>query len=245
MIISSGTSNGLLAASSKTSYQRSLLQAKDPKKLQADQLIVGEPYLFFYPFVTTPCLLINLGQSVDNSSSNSSWRGGVGPDSSIVAYSAICSHKMTHQPKKFHSLTIVMTQLVSIAMMQTKRSNKPGWYLVAPNAVFMTRHKEQKCSVGLLHNHWQRLSLSTTSPAGNSTQPVATVQTCTNAFLTSSVLEHLWNTKSVIQKQKPSLKCWCRSYLITAGKLSSVSVSWDFCLIHALANSSKTRLETA
>jgi len=48
---------------SKESFQRSLLQAGKTGALKASDLIVGEPYLFFYPFVTTPCLLINLKNS--------------------------------------------------------------------------------------------------------------------------------------------------------------------------------------
>ena len=90
-------------SSSKVSFQRSLLQAGKSGDLLASELIVGEPYLFFYPFVTTPCLLIKLENSIPNNNTNTSndkWLGGVGPENSIVAYSAICSHKMSHPAKE-------------------------------------------------------------------------------------------------------------------------------------------------
>ena len=92
---------------SKESFQRSLLQAGKTGALKASDLIVGEPYLFFYPFVTTPCLLINLKNSTAEGSNTDEientvqlWNGGVGPRNSIVAYSAICSHKMSHPAKE-------------------------------------------------------------------------------------------------------------------------------------------------
>jgi len=91
---------------SKESFQHSLLQAGKSGALKASDLIVGEPYLFFYPFVTTPCLLINLKDSIstqdtdDTENTFAQWTGGVGPRNSIVAYSAICSHKMSHPAKE-------------------------------------------------------------------------------------------------------------------------------------------------
>jgi len=47
-------------------------------------------YLFHYPFFATPCLLLDLGRDV----------GGVGPNRSIVAFSAICSHKLAYPAKE-------------------------------------------------------------------------------------------------------------------------------------------------
>ncbi len=47
-------------------------------------------YLFHYPFLATPCLLIDLGRDV----------GGVGRAKSIVAFSAICSHKLAYPAKE-------------------------------------------------------------------------------------------------------------------------------------------------
>lgn len=76
------------------------------KPFNIDALQTGETYLFHYPYVTTPCFLINLGQEVSpgkplrtESGEQYQWPGGTGPDNSIVAFSAICAHKMTHPAK--------------------------------------------------------------------------------------------------------------------------------------------------
>lgn len=67
---------------------------------------VGEAYVFNYPYVTTPCFIINLGKpAVDNGPLKTEagleyhWQGGVGPDRAIVSFCAICAHKMSHPAK--------------------------------------------------------------------------------------------------------------------------------------------------
>ena len=85
-------------------YNRvALIDSYSKKKISASSLEVGETYLFHYPFVTTPCFLINLGQSIEGrvnlktrEGSHYIWPGGVGPDRSLVAFSAICAHRMSH-----------------------------------------------------------------------------------------------------------------------------------------------------
>lgn len=76
-------------------------QSREP--VRAASLEVGETYLFHYPFVSTPCFLIDLGKPVLSSNNlktgdgdHYSWPGGVGANSSVVAFSAICAHKMSH-----------------------------------------------------------------------------------------------------------------------------------------------------
>ncbi len=76
------------------------------KPLDPDSLEVGESYVFHYPYVTTPCFLINLGRPVDpvdgletESGLRYRWPGGAGPRRSVVAFSAICAHKMTYPTK--------------------------------------------------------------------------------------------------------------------------------------------------
>lgn len=85
------------------SYQRAHLVDRHGAPFTASALKPGQTYLFHYPFVATPCFLINLGQPVASaapletaSGEQYRWPGGAGPGSSIVAFSAICSHKMTH-----------------------------------------------------------------------------------------------------------------------------------------------------
>lgn len=87
-------------------YRRSLLVDGTQRPLRVADLVVGENYIFHYPYVTTPCFLVNLGAPTSpkielqtETGQSYRWQGGVGPDKSIVAFSAICAHKMTHPAK--------------------------------------------------------------------------------------------------------------------------------------------------
>ena len=96
------------ATSEKTSYNKTRLFDENKTPLSPESLQIGEPYLFFYPFISTPCFLINLGSPTESTDGNLNdaegnsyeWKGGVGPDKSIVAYSAICTHKMSHPARE-------------------------------------------------------------------------------------------------------------------------------------------------
>jgi Rieske Fe-S protein len=59
--------------------------------------------IFHYPYASTPCFLLNLGRPAKASALLKTadeqpyeWRGGVGAQRSIVAYSAICAHKLSY-----------------------------------------------------------------------------------------------------------------------------------------------------
>lgn len=87
-------------------YQRVRLVDGNDRPLTAHSLAVGENYLFHYPFVATPCFLINLGRTAIPTELKTEdghfyqWQGGVGPQRSIVAFSAICAHKMSHPARQ-------------------------------------------------------------------------------------------------------------------------------------------------
>jgi arsenite oxidase small subunit len=75
----------------------------DGKPLRLENLVVGDSYVFHYPYVSTPCFLINLGKPALPQDSlelddgrRYRWRGGVGPQRSVVAFSAICAHRMSY-----------------------------------------------------------------------------------------------------------------------------------------------------
>jgi Rieske Fe-S protein len=63
-------------------------------------------YLFNYPYAGTPCFLLSLEQSApraelsDAGGQRYAWDGGVGPRRSIVAYSAICAHKLAYPARE-------------------------------------------------------------------------------------------------------------------------------------------------
>lgn len=78
----------------------------------ADSLAEGTAYIFHFPFKSTPGFLIRLRSDARQTSDKSSpvtltdkngrsyqWAGGVGPGNAIVAFSAICTHKMSHPAK--------------------------------------------------------------------------------------------------------------------------------------------------
>ena len=86
-------------------YQRVRLVDLNGGPITAGALAVGENYLFHYPFATTPCFLLNLGRPTSATELKTEdgqpyrWPGGIGPSRSIVAFSAICAHKMSHPAK--------------------------------------------------------------------------------------------------------------------------------------------------
>jgi len=89
------------------SYARTQLTDSSGRPLRAMQLALGENYVFHYPFEGTPCFLLNLGkpttQNVALKTGDGAaylWPGGVGPQRTIVAYSAICSHQLTYPTRQ-------------------------------------------------------------------------------------------------------------------------------------------------
>ena len=70
--------------------------------IRAEDLELEREYVFFYPYVSTPCFLLRLGTSTEptklstESGQTYQWPGGVGSDGRVVAFAAICSHKLTH-----------------------------------------------------------------------------------------------------------------------------------------------------
>ena len=89
-------------AADATSFQRSQLVDHSLQPLKLDSLETRREYLFHYPFVSTPCFLIDLGKPGNSSAletaSGESYQSadGLGALQSVVAFSAICAHRMTH-----------------------------------------------------------------------------------------------------------------------------------------------------
>lgn len=87
-------------------YNRVKLVDVRKKPISPQGLEEGVSYVFNYPYVTTPCFLLNLGKPANGNEllkteagQEYRWRGGVGPHRSIVSFCAICAHKMTHPSK--------------------------------------------------------------------------------------------------------------------------------------------------
>jgi Rieske Fe-S protein len=97
---------GAIASDAKPrEYQPALLvnERGDPLRARSLQPLVN--YVFHYPYRATPVFLLDMGKPVDaqvlstKSRDSYEWPGGVGANRSIVAYSAICAHKLVYPTK--------------------------------------------------------------------------------------------------------------------------------------------------
>lgn len=77
-------------------FPRASLVYDDDSPVTIDSIEPGNSFVFSYPYVTTPCFILRLDHAATKTDS---WHGGVGDDGSVVAFSAICSHKMSHPAK--------------------------------------------------------------------------------------------------------------------------------------------------
>lgn len=88
-------------------YARAQLIDPSGQPLKAGGLPANRNFIFHYPFAGTPCFLLNLGKPTQAAAKlktadqqDYEWPGGVGPDRSIVAYSAICPHRLTYPTRE-------------------------------------------------------------------------------------------------------------------------------------------------
>jgi Rieske Fe-S protein len=94
------------AASGKVeirAYGRALLVDAQGNPFKARSLVPHGNYVFNYPYAATPCFLLDLERPVSTEpdlklEDGSRYDGtpGVGPRRSIVAFSAICAHKLAY-----------------------------------------------------------------------------------------------------------------------------------------------------
>ena len=94
---------GAIAADARPhEYQRALLMDEHGRPLKASSLAPLTNYVFHYPFIATPVFLLNLGKPAEATVLSTrereayEWPGGVGPKKNIVAFSAICAHKLVY-----------------------------------------------------------------------------------------------------------------------------------------------------
>jgi Rieske Fe-S protein len=86
-------------------YSRARLVDEKGAPLRASAIPVDRNFIFHYPFAATPCFLLNLGKPVKPAQLKTvagdeyEWHGGVGAARSVVAYSAICAHKLSYPTK--------------------------------------------------------------------------------------------------------------------------------------------------
>ena len=88
-------------------HNRVKLVDADGKAIKANSLKANHSYVFNYPFESTPCFLLNLDTALagkvglaTEAGNPYEWPGGVGGKKSIVAYSAICAHKLAYPTRQ-------------------------------------------------------------------------------------------------------------------------------------------------
>ncbi|HYR01596.1 MAG TPA: hypothetical protein VET86_16260 [Casimicrobiaceae bacterium] len=91
------------AAAPPRLYERAQLVDVHGAPLRAGALAVETNYVFHYPYAGTPCFLLRLPRPVAAAATLRredgaayAWSGGVGPSRSVVAFSAICAHKLAY-----------------------------------------------------------------------------------------------------------------------------------------------------
>jgi Rieske Fe-S protein len=95
------------AAASPRLYARAQLVDLHGAPIKVRQLAPRTNYVFSYPYAATPCFLLDLGRPVSGADhllradgSDYAWSGGVGPRRSVVAFSAICAHKLAYPTRE-------------------------------------------------------------------------------------------------------------------------------------------------
>jgi Rieske Fe-S protein len=100
-------SPGVAADARAQFYSRARLVDEKGAPLRASAIPVNRNLIFHYPFAATPCFLLNLGKAVKPAAQLKTvagepyeWKGGVGAVRSVVAYSAICAHRLSYPTKE-------------------------------------------------------------------------------------------------------------------------------------------------
>ena len=102
-----GAMRDTLASVTPRAYSRALLVDVHGEPIKASRLIANTNYVFQYPFAATPCFLLNLGHAATGVAAmrradgeTYRWDGGAGASRSIVAFSAICTHKLAYPTRE-------------------------------------------------------------------------------------------------------------------------------------------------
>jgi Rieske Fe-S protein len=95
------------AAAAPKLYARARLVDVHGEPIKVRRLAARTNYVFSYPYAATPCFLLDLGRPAAAADgllradgSAYAWSGGVGPQRSVVAFSAICAHKLAYPTKE-------------------------------------------------------------------------------------------------------------------------------------------------
>lgn len=98
---------GAWATAAPRFYELAHLVDVHGEPFKARRLAARTNYVFSYPYVATPCFLLDLGHPIAGADrllradgASYAWSGGVGARRSVVAYSAICAHKLAYPTRE-------------------------------------------------------------------------------------------------------------------------------------------------
>ena len=87
-------------------FEKVQLKDAEGNPLKASTLVKEENYFFMYPHAATPALMVDLLKPTDKDiklkaedGTEYIYKSGVGAKGTIVAFSAICAHQLTHPQK--------------------------------------------------------------------------------------------------------------------------------------------------
>jgi Rieske Fe-S protein len=87
-------------------FEKVQLKDADGMPMKASALVKEENYLFKYPHASTPAIMVDLPKAPvkdiklkAEDGTEYIYKGGVGSKGTIVAFSAICAHQLTHPQK--------------------------------------------------------------------------------------------------------------------------------------------------
>ncbi len=147
-------------------YERVRLMFRG-KPMGVGDFAEGESFIFNYPYVTTPCMIMNLGKGTNplelatEQGNNYVWQGGIGPHKSIVSYSAICAHRMTYTAKAASFINYRHSTVVYFDEEQKKRERAQIIYCCSERSIYDPAKGAQViggpapqplASISLLHN---------------------------------------------------------------------------------------------
>jgi arsenite oxidase small subunit len=88
-------------------YGRTRLIDIHGQPLRAKAVPVETNFVFHYPYAATPCFLLKLPRATAAEATLTredgkryAWSGGVGPERALVAFSAICAHKLAYPTRE-------------------------------------------------------------------------------------------------------------------------------------------------
>lgn len=94
------------AAAPRTEHNRVRLVNTDGASLTAADVTQRESWVCLYPYVTSPCFVLNLGPTDSGKAPHPfALHSDFSTDATLVAFAAICTHKLSHPAKAMSFIT--------------------------------------------------------------------------------------------------------------------------------------------